>query len=174
VAAAPTSIKLGYHRDLEGRSREVWVRRAFLLLLLVPPVLGLLNFFGQSPGSTTASSPVATLNVQSPTRMRGGDLYQARFQIFAHRDIKNATLVLDPNWLEGQTINTIEPSPSSEQSQGGRLELLLGSLNAGQKWSQYLQFQVDPTSVGERNGTVSLYDGKRRLLSLSRGATVFP
>jgi hypothetical protein len=145
-----------------------------LLLLLVPPVLGLLNFFGQSPGSTTVSSPVATLNVQSPTRLRGGDLYQARFRIFARQDIKNATLVLDPNWLEGQTINTIEPSPSTEQSKNGRLELSLGSINAGQEWSEYLQFQVNPTSVGERNGNVALYDGNRRLLSLSRGATVFP
>jgi hypothetical protein len=159
---------------LEGRSREVWVRRVLVVVLLVPPVLGLLNFFGQSPGSTTVSSPVATLNVQSPTRMRGGDLYQARFQITAHRNINNATLVLDPNWLEGQTINTIEPSPSNEQSQGGRLELQLGSINAGQKWSEYLEFQVNPTSVGERNGNVALYDGSRRLLSLSRGATVFP
>jgi hypothetical protein len=145
-----------------------------LLLLLVPPVLGLLNFFGQSPGSTTVSSPVATLNVQSPTRLRGGDLYQARFRIFARQDIKNATLVLDSNWLEGQTINTIEPSPSTEQSKNGRLELSLGSINAGQEWSEYLQFQVNPTSVGERNGNVALYDGNRRLLSLSRGATVFP
>jgi hypothetical protein len=174
VAVTPSSIDLNHHRDLEGRSREVWVRRVLLVLMLVPPVLGLLNFFGQSPGSTTVSSPMVTLNVQSPTRLRGGDLYQARFQIFAHKPINNAVLVLDPNWLEGITINTIEPSPSTEQSQHGRLELSLGSLNAGQKWSEYMQFQVNPTSVGERNGNVALYDGKRRLVSLSRGATVFP
>ncbi|MFL5823527.1 MAG: hypothetical protein ACJ764_08815 [Solirubrobacteraceae bacterium] len=174
MAAAPTSIDLGHHRDLEGRSREVWVRRVLLCVLLVVPVLGLLDFFGQSPGSTTASSAAVTLNVQSPTRLRSGLLYQARFQIVPHQDIKNAILELDPSWLEGMTINTIEPSPSSEVSRHGRLVLYLGSISAGERWNQYLQFQVNPTTVGHRNGTVTLYDGRKRLLSLTRSATVFP
>jgi hypothetical protein len=174
MGAAPTSIDLGHHRDLVGRSREVWIRRALLFLLLIAPVLGLSDFFGQSPGSSTVSSDVATLNVQSPTRLRGGLLYQARFQIIPRQNIKNAILELDPNWLEGITVNTIEPSPSSELSRHGRLALYLGSISAGDKWNEYLQFQVDPTTVGHRNGTVTLYDGSKRLLSLVRSATVFP
>jgi hypothetical protein len=172
--AAPTSIDLGQHRDLEGRSHEAWIRRAVLFLLLVAPVLGLLNFFGQSPGSSTVGSGVATLNVLSPTRLRSGLLYQARFQIIAHQNIKNAILELDPDWLEGMTINTIEPTPSSQLSRHGRLALYLGPISTGSKWNEYLEFQVNPTTVGHRNGTVILYDGKRRLLSLTRSATVFP
>jgi hypothetical protein len=174
VAAAPTSIHLDSHRDLKGRSREVWIRRVLLALLIVLPLLGLLNFFGQSPGSTTVSSSVATLNITSPTRLRGGLLYTARFKITAHQAMKHAILVLDPNWLEGMTVNTIEPSPNSEESEHGRLALFLGSINADDSWTEYVAFQVNPTSVGERNGNVALYDGTRRLLSLTRPATVFP
>jgi hypothetical protein len=172
--AAPTSIDLGHHRDLEGRSHEAWIRRALLCLLLVVPVLGVLNFFGQSPGSSTVGSAVATLNVQSPTRLRSGLLYQARIQIIPHRDIKNAILELDPDWLEGVTVNTIEPSASSQVSRHGRLALYLGPISAGDRWNEYVEFQVDPTTVGHRNGTVTLYDGSRRLVSLTRSAIVFP
>jgi hypothetical protein len=174
VAVAPTSIDLDSHRDLKGRSREVWIRRVLLALVAVLPVLGLLNFFGQSPGSITGSSSVVTMNVQSPLRLRAGVLYQARFQITPHKDIKHAILVLDPNWLEGMTINSIEPSPNTETSEHGSLALALGPINAGDKWSEYMEFQVNPTTVGERNGSVTLYDGKTRLLSVNRPATVFP
>ena len=72
------------------------------------------------------------------------------------------------------TINTIEPAPNPEQSEHGRLALFLGSINAGDKWTDYLEFQVNPTSVGERNGNVALYNGTRRLVSLAKPATVFP
>jgi hypothetical protein len=174
VAVAPTAIDLDQHRDLRGRSREVWVRRTLLGLLFVLPVLGLLDFFGQGPGSTTAGSAAATLNVQSPKRLRGGLLYQARFKIVAHQDIKDAVLVLGANWLEGMTINTLEPAPSTEDSKNGRLALSLGSIDAGHVWNEYLQFQVNPTSVGARNGRVALYDGSKKLVSLTRSATVFP
>lgn len=174
MAAPPTSIDLGHHRDLTGRSREVWVRRALLSLLLAAPVLGLLDFFGQSPGSSTVSSAVATLNVQSPTRLRGGLLYQVRVQIIPHRKIKNAIVELEPNWQEGMTLNTIEPQPSTQFSRHGRLALYLGPISANENWNEYLEFQVNPTTVGHRNGTITLYDGSRRLLSVTRSATVFP
>jgi hypothetical protein len=174
MAVAPTSIDVARHRELRGRSLEVWVRRLLLALLLVFPVLGVLDFFGQGTGSTTARSAAATLNVESPKRLRGGLLYQARFRIVAHQDIKNAILVLNRNWLEGMTINTLEPAPSTEESKNGRLALMLGSVNAGHVWNEYLQFQVNPTSVGARNGGVALYDGSKRLVSLTRSATVFP
>ena len=62
------------------------------------------------------------------------------FQINPRQNINHAILVLDPNWLEGMTINTIEPAPNPEQSERGRLALLLGSINAGDKWTEYLKF----------------------------------
>jgi hypothetical protein len=174
VADAPTGVKVSRDRDLRGRAHEVWGRRALLVLLAAVPVLGLLNVFGQHVGTSTASSPAATLEVQSPTRIRGGLLYQTRVRIVARERIANARLVFDGDWLEGMTLNTIEPSPRSESSADGALALDLGPIRSGRSWTQFLEFQVNPTTVGGRAGSVALYDGPMKLASVDRSATVFP
>ena len=65
------------------RTAEVWLRRALLLLLVALPIVALFNVFGQSATEATASSSVAKLTVRSPTHVRGGLLYEARFTIDA-------------------------------------------------------------------------------------------
>ena len=45
-------------------------------------------------------------------------------------ELKQATLVLSQGWLEGNTINTIEPSPVGEASRNGSLSLDLGHVPA--------------------------------------------
>ena len=72
------------------------------------------------------------------------------------------------------SINTIEPSPVGEGSHDGKLVLDLGHVPAGQKYSLYMQFQVNPTNVGRRGQAVRLYDGKHLLATIHRRVTVFP
>src|SRR5205085_4724707 len=125
VAEIPDTIVLRRHRDLKGRQKDVWVRRGLLALVAVVPILGLFSVFGQRPGKPTVATSAARLQLYAPTRVRGGLLYEARFHIPARREIKNAILVLDPGWAEGQQMNTIEPSPTGEASRDGQLELTL-------------------------------------------------
>jgi len=106
--------------------------------------------------------------------VRGGLLWEARFTVTARSDLKRATLVLDKGWMEGMTINTIEPAPIGEGSRDGKLVLELGRVPAGQQHSLYVQFQVNPTNVGRRPQDVRLYDGDRLLTTLDRTVTVFP
>jgi hypothetical protein len=174
MAATPDGIVLRRHRDLEGLGKGVWARRTLTVLLLVIPVLALLNVFGQHPSTATASSDAAHLSVYAPTRLRGGLLFMARFEIEAKHELRHATLVLDPGWLESITINTIEPSPVGQASHDGKLALSLGHVRAGSKYVLYVDFQVNPTNVGRRSQDVALYDGDTRLLSIDRNATVFP
>ena len=94
--------------------------------------------------------------------------------IKAIQEIRDATLVLDPGWLEGMTLNTVEPSPVGESSRDGRLALDLGHIPAGDDYLLFLQFQVNPTNVGHRDAGVDLFDGDRRLLHLDRAITVWP
>jgi hypothetical protein len=82
--------------------------------------------------------------------------------------------VLEPGWLEGFTLNTIEPSPVGEASDHGRLVFTLGHVPAGGSYRLYLQFQVNPTTVGHRSQDVVLLDGSRRLTAIRRTITVFP
>jgi hypothetical protein len=174
MADIPDRIVLKRDRDLEGRAWEIWVRRILFLLLPAVAVLGLLNIFGQRPTSTTEAVSAASLKLSAPPRVRSGLLYQARFHITAHQDLKQATLVLEPGWLESMTVNTIEPSPVGEASDNGRLSLDLGHIPAGGSYLLFMQFQTNPTNVGHRSADVTLKDGDQTLLRISRTITIFP
>ena len=82
--------------------------------------------------------------------------------------------MLDPGWLEGITLNTVEPSPVGEASRNGKLAFDLGRIPAGHRHLFFLHFQVNPTNVGHRSQDVELHDGERRLLSLDRTVSIFP
>jgi hypothetical protein len=173
VADIPDELRLKVARDREGR-RDVMFRRVAVAALLVFLGLGLFNLFGQHPSTTTAEAAAATLEVYAPERIRGGLYYEARFRVDAVRELKEATLVLDPGWAEGITINTVEPSPVGEASRDGKLVFVLGRIPAGQKHLFFLQLQVNPTNVGHRSQDVQLYDGDELLATVDRSVTVFP
>jgi hypothetical protein len=175
VSDAPDYIVLKRHRDLEGARRRPWPRHVILGALVLFLLLGLFNVFGQRPETSTASAPAAHLEVYAPTRLRGGLLFSARFTINAKQDVKKATLELDPGWVEGMSINTIEPSPIGEGSHDGRLVLELGHIPAGQKHVLWMQFQVNPTNVAwRRPAGVTLLDGSSTLVHIDRSYTIYP
>jgi hypothetical protein len=174
VADAPEGIKLGRYRDMQGRGWHIWVRRGLFGLLALFVFAGLFNAFGQRPSTARASSPEAELQISSPTRVRGGLLWEARFTIRANQELKQATLVLSQGWLEGNTINTIEPSPVGEASRNGSLSLDLGHVPAGERHVLYIQFQTNPANVARRSVDVQLQDGEKLLLSVHRTLTTFP
>jgi hypothetical protein len=171
----PDALVLKRHRDLAGFGRwEIWGRRVTLTVVGVIILLGLLNVFGQRPVTASAAAQAATLDVYAPTHLRGGLLFSARFHIHAIRDLKKATLVLDPGWAEGVAINTIEPSPVSEGSRDGQLVFELGHIPAGRSYILFMQFQINPTNVGRRSQGVELEDGNQRILRIDRTVTIWP
>jgi hypothetical protein len=170
----PDTLVLKRHRDLEGRRPHAWLRRSLLLLVGLVPALALFNLFGQRPHLETARAASASLELYAPSHVRGGLLFEARFTIRAKRKLKQAILELDRGWMEGMTMNTIEPSPIGQGSHDGKLVLQLGHIPAGQKYSLYIQIQVNPTNVGRRGQAVRLYDGTRLLATIHRRVTVFP
>jgi hypothetical protein len=174
VADVPEHLTLARHRDLEGRERRPFARWTLLGVVGLVCLLGLVNVFGQRPQTRAAESGVASLEVYSPERLRSGLFFESRFHIRAREEIEEATLVLDPGWLEGMTLNTLEPSPIGEASRDGRIALELGRIPPGGEHLFFLHFQVNPTNVGRRSQDVELYDGERRLLAIDRSVTVFP
>jgi hypothetical protein len=173
VSDIPDQLTLKVNRDREGK-RDVVARRIGVGVLIVVLALGLLNLFGQRPSTMTEDAEAATLEVYAPERVRGGLFYQARFTIEARREVREATLVLDPGWVEGITINTLAPGPVGEASRNGDLSFELGRIPAGDKHVFFLQLQVNPTNVGHRSQGVQLYDGDELLATIDRSITVFP
>ncbi|MDX6369927.1 MAG: hypothetical protein QOG93_1429 [Gaiellaceae bacterium] len=173
MADTPDFLTLKHHRDQACR-RETPIRRVVMLLIALLCLAGLLNAFGQRPQTLRAAVSAASLKLYAPSRVRGGLYYEVRFTIDARQDLKKATLVLDPGWIEGITINTIEPSPIGEASRDGKLVLELGHIPAGKTYLLFVQEQVNPTNVGHRSQDVALYDGDTLLTSIDHEVTVFP
>jgi hypothetical protein len=174
VGDVPAGLTLKRHRDLIGRERRPIARWVLLTLLGVLCLLGLANLFGQRPQTAAAESAFASLDVYSPERVRSGLFFESRFHIHARQEIREATLVLEPGWLEGITLNTLTPGPIGEASRDGRIALELGRIPAGGEHIFFLHFQVNPTNVGHRSQDVALYDGEKLLLSIDRSVTIFP
>jgi len=175
VASPPDGISLERHRDLAGRRvTSVWVRRVLLCGLLVLPVLALLNVFGQHPTTSSASSPLASMNVTAPARLRSGLIFQVRVQVTAHRDIKELQLVFDKGWWESMSVNSMVPEPSEESSEEGKVLLSYGKLGAGQQHVNWIYFQVNPTNVAKRSEDIEVRDGSTPLLHIHRAITIFP
>ena len=171
----PDYIELERHRDLHGVRRHPWPREVILGLIAVAAVLGLLNVFGQRPWTSTASAADARLQLYAPTSARGGLLFSARFRITAVHELKNATLVLDSGWVEGMSVNTIEPSPLGQGSTDGKLTLQLGHVRAGGVYVLWMEFQVNATNVAwHRPMGVTLLDGATRITHIDRSFTVYP
>jgi hypothetical protein len=174
VAEIPSEIVLERDRDLEGREWQIWARRGLFALLPLVAALAALNLFGQRPGHATVASGAAELDVYAPGRIRSGLLFEARFRVTAKRELKRATLVLDPGWQESMSINSIEPQPVNEASEDGRMRLELGHVPAGESSVLFIYFQVNPTNVGRRSQAVELRDGNERLAVVDRSITIFP
>jgi hypothetical protein len=174
MADAPDQLTLAHHRDLVGRERRPVVRWICLGLVGIFIAAGLLNVFGQRPDTDVVGSDVAELKVYAPTKLRGGLYYEARFTIDAKQEIENATVVLEPGWMEGMTLNTVEPAPVGEASRDGKVAFELGRIPAGDTYIFFLQFQVNPTNIGRRSVDVELTDGETPLLHVDRTVTIWP
>jgi hypothetical protein len=175
MAQPPQMLTLKRHRELEGvYTTGLVVRRIGYTLLIAMAVLGLLNVFGQRPTTTTKDASAASLELYVPSHLRGGLLFMARFTITAKEDLQNATLVLAPGWTEDMTINTVEPSPTNETSDDGRLSLELGQIKTGATFVLYMEFQVNPTNVGRASQDVELRDGDTHITTIERTLTVYP
>jgi hypothetical protein len=172
--AVPQGLTLKRNRDLADRVARPIVRQLLVALLAGILVLGLINVFGQQVDVSSAESSTARFEVSAPTKLRGGIFFQARLRVVAIEEIANATVVLDPDWLEDLTLNTVEPAPLGEASRNGRIALELGRIPVGDEHRLYLHFQVNPTALGRRSQDVELYDGDRLLLSIDRDALVWP
>jgi hypothetical protein len=174
VADKPDHIVLRREGALEGREWHPWLRRGLLALVTIPLVLALVNVFGQHQSAVATTASAATLTVNAPSRVRGGLLYTASFAVRAHSDLKKATLVLDPGWIDGMQVNSINPQPVDEASREGRIVLDLGHVPAGQLVEYWIEFQVNPTTFGSRSQNVELDDGGTKIVTARRTLTIFP
>ncbi|HVT65846.1 MAG TPA: hypothetical protein VHD81_11880 [Mycobacteriales bacterium] len=152
-----------------------WIRRGAMCLLTAVVIVALCNVVGQRATTALASSQGADLQLRAPDAARPGLLYQVRISVTAKTVLPKTQLVLSSGWIDGMTINTMEPSPTNETSgPDGSLVLDIGSLQPGQTWVQYLEYQVNPTSVSRRHQVVTVLSDTQPIVSLQRTMTIVP
>jgi hypothetical protein len=160
--------------DIPHRQRHTWYRRAILGLISLFVLLALLNVFGQRSETAVATGGGARLELRAPDRLRTGDIFEARFEITTSVPLDKPAIVLAPDWLQGITLNSLEPAPVTENSTNNVLRLGLEPLQAGQTATVWTQWQVNPTGFGDRDTSVKLYNRDTELVSIDRTTTVFP
>jgi uncharacterized membrane protein YcaP (DUF421 family) len=94
----PDGLDHARHVALDGRGAHPAVRHIILLLLAVWSLLA--------------------LEVQSPSRLRGGLIFQTRITIHARTRIAHPTLVLQHGWFESMSVNSIVPDTASQIERG--------------------------------------------------------
>lgn len=169
-----TGLTRARHRDLRGRRREVWLRRAGLGLLLIVPIAGLAGAFGQQTSSSRARGAGATLQVDAPNALRGSLLWQGEVQVAPSARIAHPRIVLDRGWIDGMTINSITPNPDAEQEDRNGLTLAYGPIGAGDTMTVRVEAQVNPTTIGVRPLDVVLRDGATPLAGVRRRVRIYP
>jgi len=173
----PIGLSLQRHRDLEGR---LWrwsdrVRQGITLLLVVFVALALLNVFGQRTTTSSATSPAATLRVETPSALRGGLIFQTRVDVVAARDIARPVITLSGGWFDGITLNSVQPGPASQTSGHGGATFQYAPLRAGQTLTIWFEWSTNPTMVEwRRPRTVTVSDGGTPLVVQKSTVTVFP
>lgn len=173
-ASAPDHLSRATHRDLAGRRLEVWARRAGLTVLAALCALALAGAFGQRTTTVHARASEAELAVSAPTALRSGLITQVRAEVTAHRPIARPRLIVSEGWLDGVTVNTLDPEPDAEALTGEGLVLRYGALEAGGHLVVRLELQVNPTTAGRRTWRIALADGARELAVVTRDGRIYP
>jgi hypothetical protein len=174
VTTLPDLLDRKQHVDVEERGLEQWLTRVGIALFAAFLVVGLLNIFGQKVETASATSAAADLEVKAPSAVRSGLIYEVQFTVAAHRRLEEPTLVLDSGWFDGFTINTMSPDTKDWVMRDGRNILSYDPVPADTELVVRLQYQVNPTTFGNREQGVALEDGDTPIVTLDHETTVFP
>jgi hypothetical protein len=175
-----TEFDLARVRDLAGRATHVWYRRAVLAAMLAFVLVALFEGFGQGAHVRTASGPGAVVSVHIPHTVRGGLLVPVQIQVRAKQKLVSPQIVLGAGFARGAQVNTLEPSPTSETSRTaapgelGPLALTYPTLEPGDQLTIYLQLQIDPTTIGKQDTSVSVEAANARPVRAPGTFTVLP
>lgn len=170
-------LSLARHRDLEGRhwAVAVWLRRVVTVILFVFVALAAVGLFGQQPTTHESSSSLADLRVSTPSRLRGGLIFQTRVDLTARQTLAHPTVVLSGGWFDGMTLNSVQPAPADQTPAGAGSTFAYPELPAGRTLTVWFEWSANPTNLTWRRPlALAVADGARTLLTQTSTVTVLP
>jgi hypothetical protein len=174
--AAGGGLSREFNLDLEGRALEPWIRRALLTLLALFVLGGLMSLMGQTPTTIRSEGERGAVSLTTPPTLRGGLMFQTKITIEAgpSAPLHSPELVLSKGFLDGLTLNTLEPGPAEEESDADHLTLTFPRLDPGKATTVWIDYQVNPTTVGARTQELALLDDGDPVADVALPVEVLP
>ena len=129
---------------------------------------------GSGNSERIVDSAAARMQVETPTLMREGVLFETRVTVVPRRDLADLRLGFSPGLWRDFTINTIVPAASEEKYEQGLFLLDYGPLRTGEPLVVKIDGQINPVFAMLNRGEIALFDGDRRLASLPLEVRVLP
>jgi hypothetical protein len=101
-------------------------------------------------------------------------IFTTEIMVTPHQKIRDGQLYLDKGWFQNMSLNGVSPQPSNQGAQGQWQTWDFGKMPAGQTFTVWISWQVNPTNLGRHPETVELYDGNNKIMTIHRTLTVFP
>ncbi len=156
------------HPHLEGPAP---IRRhaSPLSLLVLGSIVGAAlfgAFGGHGLERLVADGEGARLDVEAPAILRNGEFYEVRVTVTPKRPVADLVLAVEPGLWRQMTQNSMLPAASEERFEGGAFRFSYGAVPAGEAYRIKMDFQINPSLLGNVSGTVSVLDGETDLARL--------
>lgn len=129
--------------------------------------------FGKS-GTVQGSSEGAALLVESPSRIRNGQLAEMRIHVRAEEPIDTLVIRVGTDLWKDMTVNTLLPAANEESMKDGDFEFTFGALPAGEDWMMKVSLQINPNLYGLNRGTIRVLDRDEELAAADVRIQVLP
>jgi hypothetical protein len=145
-----------------------------LLVLSTILAIGLSGVLGKPTTETTVHDGRAELAIDMPASVRNGDFYETRIRVKAKSDIGKLQIEVSPALWREITVNSMMPSPASEDVKGGYFRFEFAEVAAGDDFLLKVASQVNPRLFGSVSGHIRVLDDGVVLADAERTMKVFP
>ncbi|WP_279483149.1 hypothetical protein [Aureimonas sp. SK2] len=123
-------------------------------------------FGGNGLDRLEADGAGARLAVETPATLRNGEFYEVRVAIVPKRPVTDLVFAVEPSLWRQTTQNSMLPAAAEESFSDGAFRFSYGPADAGEERRIKMDFQINPSLLGNVAGTVSVLDGDSELASL--------
>ncbi len=131
-------------------------------------------FGGHGLEHFVAEGEGARLDVEAPAILRNGEFFEMRVTVRPDRPVADLVLAVEPSLWRHVTQNSMLPAASEESFEDGAFRFSYGPVPAAGEMRIKMDFQINPSLLGNLSGTLSVLDGEAPLASLPMTVEVRP
>jgi hypothetical protein len=131
-------------------------------------------FGGEGLDTTAVDGAGARLVVEAPDTLRNGEFYEMRVYVTPSRPVGDLVLSVDAGLWRQTTQNSMLPAAAEEGFEDGAFHFSYGAAEAGRTILVKMDFQLNPSLLGDVAGRIRVLDGSQDLAALPLEIEVRP